>query len=221
MNRSALSLVSGAALLALLAGCGKESPAPAPSGTAAAGPLGAQIAVDPGLLGESAAASDAPRLPADQRSPAAIEAARKDAVKLAGGTIEAAPAPSAEDSAPLAKSVAMINPDCADKARHAPQWANALPDALPVYPRAAVQDAAGTDEGGCRLRVVNFITPVAPGDVVNFYYTHARKAGYDAQHRLDGKDHVLGGAKERAAYVLYIRTLANGLTEVDLVSNAG
>lgn len=217
MNRSLLSLASGAAVLALLAGCGKESPAPAPTGVPS---LGDQIAVDPGLIGGDAA-SDAPQLPADQRSPAAVEAARKDAAKLAGGTIETAPAPSAEDSAPLARSAAMVNPGCVDKARHAPKWATALPDALPVYPRAAVQDAAGTDEGGCRLRVVNFVTAVAPQDVVNFYYTSARKAGFDAQHRLDGKDHVLGGAKERAAYVIYIRTLENGLTEVDLVSNAG
>lgn len=222
MNRSViLSLISTAGTVVMLSGCGGgDSPVAAPTGTEApTGSLGDEIVIDPALAGGKAAAP-APQLSAEQRSPAAIEAARQEAAKLVGGSIEVAPAATSGDSAPLASSAANVNPSCTDKVEHSPAWASSLPDALGVYPKAVVQEAAGTDRDGCRLRIVTFVTPVPPQDVINFYFTRARKAGYDAQHRLDGTDHVLGGAKARGAYVIYVRKLDSGLTEVDLVSNA-
>ena len=109
--------------------------------------------------------------------------------------------------------------DCAGKAEYSMKWASSLPEALGVYPRGAVQEAAGTDSDGCRMRVVSFATPVAPEDVIDFYFTRVRAAGYDAKHSLDGKDHVLGGSKGSAAYLIYARKLDNGVTEVDLIAS--
>ena len=74
-----------------------------------------------------------------------------------------------------------------------------MPAAFPVYPRGAVQEAAGTDKDGCKLRVVNYVTPVGIDDVVSFYFTRARMAGFDAAHRKDGQDNVLSGTKGKGA----------------------
>jgi len=102
-------------------------------------------------------------------------------------------------------------------------WAAKMPDTLPVYPRGAVQEAAGVDGDGCSVKVVSFLSPVSPRDIVNFYFTQVRAGGYDAQYRLDGEDHVLGGKKAGAAYMFYARKLDSGpnkgMTEVDLLAS--
>ena len=84
-----------------------------------------------------------------------------------------------------------------------------------------MQEAAGTDQAGCALRVVNFQTPVAIDDVVDFYFSSASKAGYSARRVRDGGDDILGGVKGGASYVVYARRLASGATEVDLVTSGG
>ncbi len=63
-------------------------------------------------------------------------------------------------------------------------WANRLPAAFPVYPRGAVQEAAGTDDDACALRVVNFQTGVSLDDVIDFYFSSARKALYATCSRV-------------------------------------
>jgi hypothetical protein len=101
------------------------------------------------------------------------------------------------------------------------QWAAQLPAAFPVYPRGAVQEAAGTDASGCSLRVINFVTPVPLGEVMYFYYSRARTAGFSTRRVLQAGDDVLGGTKGAASYVVYARRLPSGNTEVDLVTSGG
>ena len=96
------------------------------------------------------------------------------------------------------------------------RWAAALPPALPVYPRGAVQEAAGTDAGGCALRAVTFLTSVSPDDVIGFYYTLARRAGSAPQHRRQDDSDVLEGAN----WLVHARPVAGGLSQVDLVVGA-
>ncbi len=79
--------------------------------------------------------------------------------------------------------------------------------------------SGGTDDDGCALRVVNFVTPVSVSDVLGYYNTRAARAGYGVQARTDGTDHVLGGSKGGRAYVVYVRKQDNGLTGVDLVTS--
>ncbi|MEZ5947602.1 MAG: hypothetical protein R3C04_12270, partial [Hyphomonas sp.] len=218
----------------LLAGCsgsdkagnkGDEDPA-------LTGALDGELMTDPELSGEAGAAAGAAggvELPPEQRSPEAIAAARQDAAKKAGGTLESATeagegsATSLFEGAATAAQVAeqsrATSADCAAKVNYSASWANRLPDALSVYPRAAVQEAAGTDADGCMLAVVNFVTPVDAKDVIDFYYTRARKAGYGAEYHMEGSDHVLGGKNAGKVYVVSARTLDNGLTEVDLISS--
>ncbi|MYL96347.1 hypothetical protein GR702_00980 [Novosphingobium sp. FGD1] len=219
----------------LLAGCDAKDRQPEPSASDAAlnGALGDQIMVDPEMAGGQGAAVKAGSaritVPPQDRTPEAIAAARKQAAQLAGGSLKPAPraqpgsasalAEGAATAAQVAAASKAARADCSAKVQYSNTWAAKLPSQLPVYPRGAVQEAAGVDADGCALRVVNFVTPVAIGDVVSFYYTKASGAGYSAEYRLDGKDHVLGGRKDGRAYVVYARKLEDGLTEVDLVTS--
>lgn len=235
--RPALFLVSMPLALALAACGDKAKDDAAADGTdpALTGALSDQIMVDPDLAaqngGNAAIGGGGPasgEIPAEKRTPEAIAQAKAEAAKLAGGAMQTAPAAVTANAAvdpTTPTSLADVLPgngaDCASKVDHTLAWAAKMPAAFPVYPRAHAQEAAGTDKDGCRLRVVNFITPVGVDDVVNFYYTRARAGGYDAEHRQEGGDRVLGGSKGAAAYVIYTRKLPDGLTEVDLLTNGG
>lgn len=235
-SRAGYAVTALAAVL-LLAGCGsaKQPGDAAEPDPAMTGALGDQIMVDPEMAGADGAAL-APNpgkieLPPQQRSPEAIQAARDEAMVQAGGNLKSAPRPGAGSASSLVEGAATAaqvaqdakaaRADCTAKAQYSATWAAKLPQDLPVYPRGAVQEAAGTDSAGCRLRVVNFVTPVTPGDVIDFYYTKTTGAGYGAEYRMDGSDHVLGGRKGGQAYLVYARKLGNGLTEVDLIASGG
>ncbi|MDE8652953.1 hypothetical protein [Novosphingobium album (ex Liu et al. 2023)] len=235
MKSPARFLLAGLASAALLAGCNparKDADDVTEKDPAMTGALGDQIMVDPELAGQNGAAVSANggqvELPPEQRSPEAIAAARAEAAKQAGGTLKPAPQPGtggatslvegAATAAQVAQQSKAASTDCSQKAQYSMDWAAKLPAELPVYPRGAVQEAAGADSEGCRLRVVNFVTPVTPGDVISFYYTKATKGGYAAEYHMDGTDHVLGGKKGGASYLIYARKLKNGLTEVDLIA---
>lgn len=236
MKPSARFLLAGFAAAALLTGCNgkKDEKKDAPAeDSALTGALDDQIMVDPELAGQKGAAVSAGPvhvdLPPDQRGPEAIAAARADAAKLVGGTLKSVPdagqqsanslVEAAATAAQVAQAAKVGKVDCAGKVQYSMNWVNDLPPALAVYPRGAVQEAAGTDSDGCSLRVVNFVTPVSTDDVMNFYYTRLRQAGYSSTHRMDGKDHVLGGNNGQAAYLVFARKLDNGLTGVDIVSS--
>jgi hypothetical protein len=167
-------------------------------------------------------------LPPLERDEAAVAAALADAARLAG-TIRAAPAPGAGSAADAALGAAVTavqvaqaaGVPCAAGAAYSARWAAALPPPFAVYPRAAVREAAGSDDPGCRLRVAGFLTPVEPGAVIDFYFTRASAAGYDAGHRLRDGSHVLQGRKGAASYLVHARRRDDGLTEVDLVASGG
>lgn len=239
MKTSARSMarltIAGLAGTLMLAGCGSSGDTPAGTETdpAMSGALGDRIMVDPEMAGQEGAAiaanSGQIALPPEDRSPEAIADAKTKAAAMAGGKLQPAPQPGQGGGAALAESAATAaqvaqtaqgsQTDCAAKVQYSNTWAAKLPADLPVYPRGAVQEAAGLDSAACALRVVNFATPVSPEDVISFYYTKAGKAGYGAEYKLDGSDHVLGGRKGGKAYTVYARKLDNGITEVDLVTS--
>lgn len=219
----------------LLAGCSSKDKAPTGGETdpAMSDALGDQIMVDPNMAGQDGtalAANDGKiTVPPADLTPEAIADAKQKAAAMAGGTLLAAPQPatggaadlaeSAATAAQIAKAAKLAHTDCASKVQYSNTWAAKLPAALPVYPRGAVQEAAGVDSKDCALRVVSFATPVTPQDVISFYYTKASKAGYGAEYKMDGNDHVLGGRKGGQAYVVYARKRDGGITEVDLVTS--
>jgi len=212
-------VLTGFAAVALLSGCGEPDKDALEEGA------------DPELSGalDEGAGADGAGLSEEQRSPEAIAAARQDAARKAGGTLESASQASGgevtllfEGAAKAAQVSAQSRADaidCAAKAGYSPSWADRLPDALSVYPRAAVQEAAGINSDACKLSVVTFVTPVGAKDVIDYYYTRARKAGYGADYLVEGGDHVLGGSNAARAYLVSARKLDDGLTEVDLIAS--
>ncbi|PZQ20849.1 MAG: hypothetical protein DI569_13965 [Sphingopyxis macrogoltabida] len=109
---------------------------------------------------------------------------------------------------------------CDAKLTYGNQWADRLPAAFKLYPRATLREAAGVDGGKCNLRVVNFQTAASIQGVLDYYHTMAVRAGYTSDHRLRGNEHVLGGTKGDLAYVLFLRR-DGGMTDVDLVASGG
>lgn len=156
------------------------------------------------------------------------ERARAEAAAMFEGAIPPAPAPQGGDkTSPLAgaltaASVAAAVPfaaKCAASLSYSFNWAAHLPEAAPVYPRAQVQEAGGSDQPGCRLRVVNFQTPVAIRDVIDFYYASAASLDLPVTRLTAGDDQVVSGGTNGLAFTVYARRMANGMTEVDLVTN--
>jgi hypothetical protein len=207
----------------LLVACnGKAEPTKDPNDDPAL--AGADLADQTGTGGAAAAAD---------MSPQARDAARSAALALVGGPGAMKKAPPArtvagevpKDSPIYAASLAAASPggrgDCAAQAKYTAAWADKLPDAFPVYPKGAVQEAAGTDEGACSLRVVNFITPVPVAEIMDFYFTRASSAGYSAEHIRQGGDDVLGGIKGDASFEVEARGLPNGGSSVDLIVHGG
>ncbi|MBW8753062.1 MAG: hypothetical protein JF595_02745 [Sphingomonadales bacterium] len=224
----------------LLAGCGaaeKDAPARLPEDAAISDALADPIMTDPDLTSQNQAhaaiAVSGPvssALPPIDRSDDAIAGAKDAAARLLGGTIPPVPAPSpgefkalrdAVTAAQMAEAAELADARCTKLAEYTARWAAALPEPLQVYPRGAVAEAAGTDAGGCGLRVVHFSTPVAPGDVLAFHFARLRAAGYPVQHGADGDDHVLRGRKGGARYVIYVRKSEDGLTAADIVVAGG
>lgn len=109
---------------------------------------------------------------------------------------------------------------CDAKLTYNNTWADRLPAAFKVYPRATLREAAGIAGGKCNIRVVNFQTAASMQAVLDYYHTMAIRAGYTSDHRVNGNEHMLGGTKGDLAYVLMMRR-DGGMTDVDLVASGG
>lgn len=200
------------------------------------GALEDQILVDPDLVGNSnrnavlGEGSDG-SVPSAGVPKGQLAEVEKAAIAAAGPQgLMSAPQPqqvAAEDckdcnqGSTLGAKAAQQSGVCTGKLDYAMGWANRMPADFAVYPRANVKEAAGVDKGQCNIRVVNFTTPATLKNVVDFYYTKAKRGGYSAEYQLRGSEHVLGGTKGDAAYVLFLKPMANGGTEVDIVANGG
>jgi hypothetical protein len=218
-----------------LAACGDEAkPDPKTErDPAVAAALDDPIMADPDLAaqnrGNTALSGGGPamaEIPPDLRTPEEADRARTAAQELLGGRIE--PAPAAGQAVPdsklaraatmqgIAQTLALGGTGCPAKLTYGFIWAARLPAGLPVYPRGHARVAAGVDEAACKVRVVRFASPASVADLTDFYYASAAKAGLAPQRRKEGGDEVVAGTKGAASYAVYIRTGADGMSEVDL-----
>jgi hypothetical protein len=112
---------------------------------------------------------------------------------------------------------------CDAKLQYGAGWANRMPAEFPVYPKGRVKEAGGVDGGICDIRVATFTTSAAMQDVIDYYYTRARRSGYNAEHQLRAGEHALGGTRDNDGGAYYITFNANpgGGTSVDIVANNG
>lgn len=155
--------------------------------------------------------------------------ARKEALRLAGGRLMRTPtatkeAMAAKEAEPGGLADGKQGGACAAaRVRYDKGWAARMPPAFPVYPGGQVTEAAGLDNAPCGLRAVSFTTAVRPDEVMDFYYTMARRAGYSAEHIEQNGEHVLGGTRERddGAFYVSLSALRDGGTAVDLIARGG
>lgn len=191
------------------------------------------LATDPDLKGQ--ANRDAVR-PSDTPLNGAVpmklspKQARAQALKLAGGKLMTAPEPTktvTSTGGPLTlggMAEKKQNGKCgAARVEYDMEWANRMPAAFPVYPGGHVTEAAGASNAPCNLRAVSFTTAIPRQEVMDFYYTMARRAGYDAEHIEENGEHVLGGTrdKDEGAYYVSLKPASGGGTAVDLIANLG
>lgn len=193
-----------------------------------------QIMVDPALVGQ--ANDDVIRPPTQPESGAvpadgiAVAAMKDDA---AGETLRSAPAPTgscrqcaiARQSltlGALAEKQGGHAGQCAANVSYSAGWANRLPQGVTLYPDARVAEAAGADGNGCALRIVSFASAAPLQRMLDWYYTRASAAGYDAGHQASGAEHVLAGTrKDGGAFLVVARARADGGTDVDVMADGG
>ncbi|MDB5724263.1 MAG: hypothetical protein JWQ16_1017 [Novosphingobium sp.] len=216
-----------------LAACGGDRTpvpeAPTQLDPAIVAALADPLMIDPDLAsqngGNAAIALDTfGAVPLDDASPEAIAAAKADAARLAGGMIKTAPdaAESGPTPAPaltagqLAAALPALPAGCIDSLRYGYAWAASMPPALPIYPRGHVQEAAGST--ACGVRAIVFTTPVEASAVIDFYFTRAGAAGFSAERRSQGEVDALSGRRGAAAFVVRVRSGANGLSQVELAT---
>ena len=233
-------LGSGAlAVLAALAACGPGEDASAPPAEqdpAIEQALNDPLMIDPDLASRNegnAALSGPPdgALPVPDTSPEEIAAARAEALALLGGRGNAPELPEVEAGEPIppaaqltAGARAGLLPGtsvCIDRLTYTFTWAARMPEAMPIYPRAAARESAGTDAGGCALRSIDFLTPVTVEDVLVFYLGRARQANLSARLVEAGEWTTLEGRGSGLTYRVDAREVAGGLTEVALVTRGG
>ncbi len=202
------------------------------------GALEDKIMVDPKLAGQANRNAAGPgNRPIDGGIPAipagrAAAAAEAAAAMKAGKLVKAPKAQPFEEaacngdcSANQPKTIGALAEEqskgtCDAKLTYDRAWADRLPAAFRVYPRATVREAAGVKGGKCNLRVVNFQTAASLQGVLDYYNTLAIRAGYTTDHRVRGDEHVLGGTNGDFAYVVFARR-DGGMTDVDLVASGG
>lgn len=248
MSVRAKLVVSAMLALSLSLGACRETPADKAtldplddrltnSDPAIKGALEDQIMVDPKLAGQANKNAVSPgNQPVNGRMPMVAGGkagadAEKAATQVAGKLMrapEALPMEEGCDSCDAKRPVTLgalareqATGSCDAKLTYGTQWADRLPAAFRVYPRAFVKEAAGVAGGKCNIRVVNFETPASRQAVLDYYYTMARKAGYTAEHRVNGDEHMLGGTRGNDAFVVMLRQNAGGPVDVDIVASGG
>ena len=162
-----------------------------------------QIMVDPNLVQQAHPNSvRPPETPVQAQYPAGPDPTRPAAQQVAGGT-----------TTPGAGG-------CTDRLGYGPQWAGRLPPSFPMVPGSRLTEAAGTDDGGCSMRVVTFTTGDRFDSVLAYYRAAAGRAGYSAEHQQRGGDHVLAGVNGQTdgAYFLIVTPVRSG-SEVALIVN--
>jgi hypothetical protein len=173
-----------------------------------------QIMVDPNLVQQSNPnTARPPETPAQSQYPAD---ARPGAGSGAGGARvqQAATATSGGRAAPPSAA------SCGAAFDYGAQWANRMPAEFRAYPGGRVTEAAGNDNGGCRMRVVTFTTSDPYNRVLEHYRSVVARGGYSAEHQVRGNDQVLGGTKGDSAFFLIV-TPAQGGSQVALIVNNG
>lgn len=191
-----------------------------------------QIMVDPQLVGQSnrtAVKPGAQPLRGAVPAPGGGGAGKVEpGAALAGKAMKAPPPARTGPAAPAmtigqraAFQARRSHGNCDPKVAYGAGWATRLPIEFPIFPRGELLEAAGSDSAGCALRVVSFTTDAPVPDIVDYYYTRARRAGFDAERVREGNADILAGTRGDDAYYIILNARQGGGSDVDLVVNNG
>ena len=236
MKTRALRLVPLAMACVTLASCGEEAP-DAPADIVRQDPqlaraLNDPLMVDPDLAWRSEAnAAVAVR----DGHPLPLFAAREDAASrareaarlelLEDGQIPSVPLPSGNLGTPsfdsfdtAAEIVEALDarPDCVNAMDGRLGWSTQMPETSSIMPHGMVQQAAGVDEGTCVIRVVRYLTAVAPADVLEYHFAKADRARFRIEI-FDTPVLQLRGERRDQELAVQLREAPGGMTEVDVV----
>lgn len=115
------------------------------------------------------------------------------------------------------------NGGCNANITYGASWAQRLPTAFGLFPRARLVEAGGLESARCNVRAASFTTASPMKEVVDYYYARAKSAGYSAEYTTQKGEHVLGGtrANDDGAYFITFNRHAGGGTAVDIIANNG
>lgn len=165
-------------------------------------------------------------LPMLDASPEAAARAREEATRVLGGSPAKAPiAVRAKDPGPVTGLLLMADrlpgaKGCTAGLDWSAIWAARLAPELSVFPRAHVTDSTGADGPNCALRIVRFATPVAPGEVIDFYHSRLKRIGHGLRHRTLDDGSVLSGGKPGLRWRIEARSDSDGLADIVLITLA-
>lgn len=148
---------------------------------------------------------------------------KKVPAPAAGGCPECAAASDSVTLGALAARQGGRGAGCAAQMRYAAGWANRLPRDVPLFGSARVIEAAGVQSKACSMRAVSFTVAQPMPAMLDWYYTKLSGAGFSAEHKTDGSQHILGGVRNRdgGAYLLVMTDRDGGGTDIDLIANNG
>ena len=204
------------ALVLLLVACDKPAPRAVPGGAidpAVAAALADPLMTDPDL---SVQANIDTLRPSDQPFQASVPLGVP-----AGARPDVAPTLGARAKAVSVADRAAAFAGCDLAVGYGQRWADRLPSELTLPQEAQVSEAAGSDSGTCRLRVVSFVLSDSPDAALSRYRDVARRAGYAVGETRDADDVVLSARRsDGTAFVATIAGSDSG-SAIDLMTNRG
>ena len=226
-------------LAAALAGCGvgaDEAPPVAEQDPAITQALNDQLMADPDLANQNEANAALTfsidhSLPTERWSDESVRRARAMAAEMVGGeqrlvlpesSVSAGGDAFSDGSAGLGSKISVLpnTSGCASRLNYSAIWAARMPEIFPVYPQGATQIAAGaSDEQDCDIRATRFHSAAALDDIAAFYAARAKMRGFEVEYFAAGDAALIKGQRGSGHYRVELRTLPDGLVEVDLITN--
>lgn len=109
---------------------------------------------------------------------------------------------------------------CAQSLKEDFALAASLPPVAAIPPRAMVVQAGGAEAGGCRIRIVRYVSAAPREDVLQYHFTRAVRAGLYARRYAEPEDSIAATGQGGETLVAHVRKAPNGLTGVTLVYRA-
>ncbi|MEM6909113.1 MAG: hypothetical protein AAF494_10575 [Pseudomonadota bacterium] len=105
---------------------------------------------------------------------------------------------------------------CAQKMSNGLLWAARMPLTARLMPHGMVQQAAGSDEPGCEVRIVRYLTVVEAEDALQYHYNQAIRAGLATEY-FSGTQALLRAKGDDEALMVEASSGPNGLQTITLV----